>query len=160
MAMSLVAECLSAEAVESYGWVEKSTVDFFKGMGVIVTTSSGIGKAALSAYKIYRDKILLQRTPWWRWLGLRMTVVGLLLVLGGAMFDLSGHELFMADLIGIAHGFGGLLIYWTESLNFPNQALDALSSMGATVEKVVTYCSLPIAFAKVIDHGRTVPGFG
>jgi hypothetical protein len=160
MAISLVAEYLIAETMESFGWVETSTVEFFKGVGIVVSTLAGIGKAALSAYKIYRDNIILKRTPWWRWLGFGMSIVSLLLVLGAGMFNLSGRQLFMADLLGIALGFGGLLIYWTESLNAPNQVMDALSSVGATVEKVVVYCTLPLAFARVIDHGRTIPGYG
>lgn len=48
---------------------------------------------------------------------------------------------------------------WTESPNIPNRALDAVNSLGATVEKVVVYATLPSAFAKVIVHGTTLGYF-
>jgi hypothetical protein len=158
MALSLVVEYLIAQTLESYGWVESSTVDFFKGIGVTVSAAAGVGKIAFGLYKIFRDKMILHRTPWWRWLAVGMSVVGLIVVIISSSYDLPGNVRLFLDLLGIALGFGGLLIYWTESLNFPNRAMDAVSSLGATVEKVAVYAALPVAFARVIVHGRT-PGY-
>jgi hypothetical protein len=159
VALSLVAEYLIAETLESFEWVTTSTVDFFKGIGIGLSVTAGLGKIGLNVYKIVRDRSLLQRTPLWRWFGVGLSITSLMVLLYTALFGVGPDVLFFLDLLAIALGFGGLLIYWTESLNFSNRAMDTVSSMGATVEKVVVYGQLPLAFAAVLVHSAT-PGYG
>ncbi len=159
VALSLVAEYLIAATVESFEWVSQQTVSWFKGIGVVVSTIAGIGKSALGLYKIYRTYALGRIPAIWRWIALGMEVLGLILVMAAAAFNPDGGLLFFLDILGFTLSVGGLLIYYTEGLNPLQRVLDEPTPMSVTVEKVVAYCTPPIAMAKIVVHAQT-PGYG
>ncbi len=150
IAFALATTALFSAILETMGWVEDTTVAFFKTLGLAATAIYAVSKVVFKLYESLFVKTANDISIIQRYKGFAFAIFGLFLVfIGSSTYAKNGLGRLAVDFAGFAFQAYGFWLYAKSSKDPLVQIGDFVAPVGSAIEHGVTVLSPPLSAAKI-----------